>query len=46
VFLIRWALCLCALCYVLHTSSPPQISDLLSMQPIRSALSELERRIR
>jgi hypothetical protein len=46
MLLIRWALCLCALFYVLQTSSPRQISDLLSMQPIRSALSDLERRIR
>lgn len=46
MLLIRWALCLCALFYALQTSSPRQISDLLSMQPIRSVMSEFERRIR
>jgi hypothetical protein len=46
VLLIRWALCVAALLYVLQSSSPRQITDLLNMQPIRNRLLDIERRIR
>jgi hypothetical protein len=46
MLLIRWALCVAALLYALQNYSPRQITDLVSMQPIRSTLETLERRIR